>query len=357
MRTFETPHATITAVASNSGALPTVRRIWFGGDGRVAVALIGCPNPQFTDQYCQPNWSWGSGTCLIRIDVQAGEITHQRSFPATDNRLPDVPAVSPDLTHIAWNDRKKYLVLSGWSSGSPDRVLCKRSWERCAAIEFSPNGRRIVALHERGGLEVALGVTGWDLLGPIAPCGYSDGISGIAGVNAGIAGVSDEPEAHINGSPIRALAFSPHSDRLCAIRDDGRIVWWEPATLKALPQPWKLPGEGLINRGFLAFTPDGTRLIAAANDVLAVFDEHGKLLRHWSQPNDFHQVAVGPDGARLVTVDGSSTIQIWRTSDGSKLAAMDFGMGQATALAVSPNGQTAVAGFVGGHLLHWDLPE
>jgi WD40 repeat protein len=65
-------------------------------------------------------------------------------------------------------------------------------------------------------------------------------------------------------------------------------------------------------------------------------------------------LAFTPDG-QLLLVNNESTITVWETETWHARASLDWGMGEAKCLAISPNGLVAAAAGYAGEIVIWDL--
>jgi WD40 repeat protein len=165
---------------------------------------------------------------------------------------------------------------------------------------------------------------------------------------------------------VRSLAFSPDSQRLAIGLDGGGLIW----DAKEQREVARF-GSGQIFS--LAFTPDGTRIVSTADNIVTVSDSTtGKAL--YTLEGGGNVVGLSPDG-NLAAAGGGDSIIVWNVKSGSVLTtkqqvfknpnADDIGLA-ITTLAFSPDGKRIATGeglrFVtvfpripaSGEILIWD---
>src|SRR5262249_54399146 len=120
------------------------------------------------------------------------------------------------------------------------RLRGQRSW-LCWGVAFSPDGSRLACGVGRRMAKVWDAATGREL---VTLEGH--------GVTGGVA----------------TTAFSPDGTRLAAANGDGRVDVWETATGRSL-----LTARGGRRWGYgVAFSPDGKRFAAGADDTVKLWD-------------------------------------------------------------------------------------
>ena len=89
-------------------------------------------------------------------------------------------------------------------------------------------------------------------------------------------------------------------------------------------------------------TPSGS----GASVLRRVLGGHSHGIRH---------MAFSPDGRYLITVDTSSEIFVWSTSDGRLITPLDAPTDGVSALSISPDGCNVAVGSPSGGITLWDL--
>ena len=168
---------------------------------------------------------------------------------------------------------------------------------------------------------------------------------------------------------ILALAFSPHGTWLVSGTNHGKIQMWDVVTGAALAvfaEPTEQENLGRIPA--LAFSPDGTLLAAGAQNHIHLWEvdtahklfsistehqkENGMYFDGSAEPLMF-----SPDGAVFLNGRGGGGIQLWDTTTGDKIAALDGHTLGISTLAFSPDGTTLVSAAADGTILLWDWNE
>jgi WD40 repeat protein len=155
------------------------------------------------------------------------------------------------------------------------------------------------------------------------------------------------------------LAFSP-SGFLASGNSEGEILFWdvkpdsESFGQTINPSP-KSQEERVIG---LAFSPDGSTLASASNDVIKLWDVRtGELLM---PPLSGHEAEIidiefNPDGQILVSNDLDGNIILWNAMTGEPLGT-DFIDGRRLYIpAFSPDGRLAAMGLIGEALTLLEL--
>jgi WD40 repeat protein len=155
------------------------------------------------------------------------------------------------------------------------------------------------------------------------------------------------------------LAISPNGEILATISGDGRRVYrWQCASGTALPEI-DLAGQDNSMRFMydqrVVFSPDNRTLAVAGKSLTLLDAESGILCHTLPKAGTVTGMAFHPSGQRLVTVSGSEEVQVWDVATGKQVIRSRWEAGPLRAVAVSPDGCTAVAGGEEGRLVQWDL--
>jgi WD40 repeat protein len=147
---------------------------------------------------------------------------------------------------------------------------------------------------------------------------------------------------------VNAVAFSPDGKR-AASGDHRAIRLWDLQTGKQLSRTDEHDDRVMA----LAFSPDGKTLASGSEDRTvrmwdtSTLDQQKVLKGHkW----DVRAVAFSRDGKRLASASRDGTIRVWDARSGEALKVIRVGQ-QLAALALSPDGQYALAGSVIGEPL------
>jgi WD40 repeat protein len=238
------------------------------------------------------------------------------------------------LWNLSGNNLKEMATLGGY-----------RSWVN--ALSFSPDGKllatassdnqvklwEVATRKERANLK-GLPYSVWGLA--FSPDGKILAASGKRGYkgNSQISAVqlwettSGEPspiQINCDEIAVTALTFSPDGKTLATLADDQSLQLWDSTTgqLKATLQPakanysssWAISEQ----RGFLAYTPNGQRLVSGNREGTAKLWEidqagqSGRLLFDLGlkDPSNLYGLALSPDGGTLVGGYRDGSLKTW----------------------------------------------
>jgi WD40 repeat protein len=249
-------------------------------------------------------------------------------------------AFSPDSRSVATYARRaqeKFGVIRLRDAGS-GRVL--RTWERPEAelpseIAFSPDGRLIAVNGPEGRLDLM------------------DVDTGDVNRSLDLRGRARSIKFSPDGSLFAAITVETPSDR---------------ANWDAILTVWSVPGYRelfSVKRSFpdfldLSFRPDGTR-IATAGGATTVWDARtGAVLRTLSgRARVVSGVAYSHDGRRLATADGDDrTVTLWDPETGQELLTLHGHSESVGSVAFHPGGNQLASAERGGRILLWEVsPE
>jgi WD40 repeat protein len=161
------------------------------------------------------------------------------------------------------------------------------------------------------------------------------------------------------------LAFTPDGRRLAAggWEDDGHVHVWDAATgkpVRRLPKRPEGSTSGMTHAHALAFSPDGRTLAVGGwpcTDVFLWEVESGRLARTLHGPGDIDSVlglAFNSDGTRLAAADNVK-LRIWDVAEGRVTNVFPAASSLGNALVFSPDGSVVAAGGWSGRTLVWDL--
>jgi WD40 repeat protein len=272
--------------------------------------------------------------------LTATETGHARVFAMADGTLLESrPGAGQGHPVLAWSpDGRRYLVVSFgeaarvFTRGAPDPIVLEgqdralavsalddgRLWlasRRAPALLFSPEGRRIGALGESTDTTAVASGPGSHALA----FGGLDGTVRIVEIPApGGAAKPGRVIGRLTGG-VQALAFSPDGTRLMAGGRDGGIALLRATGGDDVPllghTGWILKGE---------FDRAGEHVVSASGDASArVWNvPRGRLetvlAGHTARVID---VSFSPDGKQIVTASLDGTVRLWLARDPELLAA------------------------------------
>lgn len=169
--------------------------------------------------------------------------------------------------------------------------------------------------------------------------GRADGVVALV-EPGGVVEVGDGPAA------IERLAFSPDGTHLLASSGGGPT---QAYVVDARARVAEVDGVGL------AWSPDGRRFATAlADGRVVVRDLRGAMTTLNGHTRPALAAAFTADGAALVTAGLDGAVIVWELARG-EIRLRYAGALAATALAITPDGATAVVGYEGGPLRTWPI--
>lgn len=208
------------------------------------------------------------------IDI---DTRRERSRIDTDTEGSSPMALNPDDSLLAWGSDCVHL----WDmhpGSSPQKLGPPGA--KIAALDFSPDGRRIVS-GDAGGL-----LTTWELA--------TRRPASVQGRTAGVLAVDHSPDGRL-----MAAAF-----------EDGAIELRETGTAALVNTLY--PGIGDVWR--VAFSPDGTRLAAGGRDCsVRLFDTAtgSEVLALRGPTGTIMSLAISPDGRRIAAGSWARELFVW----------------------------------------------
>jgi dipeptidyl aminopeptidase/acylaminoacyl peptidase len=158
-------------------------------------------------------------------------------------------------------------------------------------------------------------------------------------------------------SPVGSLAFSPDG-KLLAVGGYRDVQLLDAANGKALAT---LTGHADVVRA-LAFTPDGTRLVAAGglparSGEIKIWDlQTHRLLETMTGHTDcIYSVAVSPDGKLLASGSYDKLILLWEIDGGKQTRTLKDHIDAVFSVAFSPDGKRLASGAQDRSVKLWDV--
>jgi len=124
---------------------------------------------------------------------------------------------------------------------------------------------------------------------------------------------------------VRAVAFSPDSNRFVSASDDGDVRCWvvnNGTSLDNLTKS-KIHSDSVCS---VAFSPDGQSFASASKDKsirILYVDGTGTRLFFKGHTSAVRSVAYSPCGTRIVSGSDDETVRVWNVSDGTTLFGSD----------------------------------
>ena len=154
---------------------------------------------------------------------------------------------------------------------------------------------------------------------------------------------------------VHSVAFSPDGTLLVAAGADTTIRIWEMPGGKPLGV---LRARSAGYPEALAFSPDGTMLAAGNSDsTIRLWNpltrKHIDVLTGHTGP--VRAVAFHPDGTVLASGGDDNTVRLWDPATGKPIALLEGHTGDVRAMAFSPNGALLATGGTDDTVRLWDL--
>ena len=304
-----------------------VYRLWHLPDGRTLAALTGYQEGANQLNY----WDVVAGRSLGRASAVTDD-EHGLCYPE--------PVFSPDAGLVAFGDRLARRADPGRHAFLAASAAIQQG-QYYVRLAFGPNAEWVYALH-------AGRIDRWPVAAALARAGDPDDFGDLE--------LTPPHPDSLPGADGGDMAVSPAGDLLVATAGRQVLRWALPGHRPLVPLA--VPDRsGAVTD--VRFGPDGHTLAGVTKGGLHLWDphsgEHRRTLRADAPvPRD---LALTPDGGRLLTADDEGGVGVWATADGSRLAALDLAdqIGPVAAVTVSADGLTAVAGGTRGRLVRWDL--
>lgn len=359
--------------------LDLARREWLDGNTARAQVLLGeCPD-------ALRGFEWRLLDRLVRgarvTGVGAGDLGFGLAFRPGDeevllvgkdgvlgwdvgpgqeqlNAVPGKPVASP-VANLRRAARSLDGDLAAVADDGPDVHLIDlrtgKVVQKIAApatpvtdLAFSRDGRRLAILAMNA-------VAVWDVEGRQPVFGMTVTAPGAVGLDLGPAG-DTLAVGHVDGgvrvwdletgqlvvtlrhpvAPSR-LRFHPEGDRLAVLAGEKLRVW----NLRGPRGTSSEPAGLTAGVAAFAWSPDGTRLVAGAGNVVLVWDAAGRALleTHRGHAGRVRHVAVGTTSRRIASLAEDGVLKVWDVPGHPAGVLLRGHVGTVTAVAWSPDGQ------------------
>jgi WD40 repeat protein len=153
------------------------------------------------------------------------------------------------------------------------------------------------------------------------------------------------------GQRATSIAFSPDGSRLVAGGDDGYAVVWNMATKTKMEE--LKDGSPLYG---VAFSPDGRTVAAGGDNGSHVVLWNTATKQHIDLPEKqrVYSVAFSPDGNILAAGDVNGHVLLWNSASAKLIADLNEGT-TVWDVAFSPDGRTLAVGDFTGHVGLWRI--
>jgi WD40 repeat protein/serine/threonine protein kinase len=241
------------------------------------------------------------------------------------------------------------------------------------AVDWSPDGGRLVVADERGAARVidrremrevrALGggtprcrAVSWNPRAELVAAGCDDGSARIWNTRSG------QLVARLGGQRglVLGVAWSPDGRLLATVSDaDPKARLWD-ATGRLVRELAGDPGEGCRS---VAWSPDGSclavsgdRAVTGQQPLVRLWDVARGTRRLSWRPGDAacERVAWSPDGRRLATGDWAGRVCVWDAATGKAERVLRASGDLVQGLSWSPDGRRLASSTVGTGLQLWD---
>jgi Tol biopolymer transport system component len=243
---------------------------------------------------------------------------------------------------------------------------------RCTAVDFSPDGTRLVSGHVNPGKVTLWNTETWEpirnLQGPtqgIFWVTYSpnEELIAAAGLDRKIFlwdAQTGEPQPFpglgLEEGNIDGLDFSPDSEWMGISFGGSRLgqVWIVDVATGEVIKRFQGPQSDMRQ---VAFSPDGTQLAAGlrqTKEILIWEVQTGELLQRLrGHREDVLSLAFSPDGNRVFSGGADDSVRVWDVGSGEELLLVDTLAGDSWGVAVSPDGRTVAAVHEFGDVYVW----
>lgn len=308
-------------------AMDRIIGLHYAPDGRRLLAVGG--KAQYADL---AHW----------CDLLSGEPTHR--IPLYSYSY----AVCPDATRLAIGHRNGW---KNWEVERPPVVVIDSqdvSWHddsrRWEVVDIPENGNAWGLAFSHDGMRLAIGYH-------ILDVARSQFLPTLA-----IATPDQERIESVRGDSrnvTRLLAFSPDGSSLATAESDSKSVAVVDVNSLAVGRNISL---STTQTHHVLFSPDGNTLAIAHARSVHLYPADSDVPRvTLPHPKQANSVAFTPCGRRILSTCHDGLLRIWDAATGQLVTSFDWGVGQTSAVAVSPDGLTAAAAGQKGQIAVFDL--
>jgi WD40 repeat protein/serine/threonine protein kinase len=219
--------------------------------------------------------------------------------------------------------------------------------EDVAAAAFSPDGRRVLTGSRDNQAQLWDAATGAPVGEPLRQETFADGER-----EAGRAAIEQLPEEDRNHRRhVKTVAFSTDGKHVLTASFWGLVKRWDAATGAPLGKP--IFHKYMYLTGFSA---DGRRVFTVAGDAVRIWDaQTGEPMGEPIKQEGFvEDIALSPDGRRLVTGSWDKTARLWDAESGRSIGEVMRHNDRVTAVAFSPDGARVATASEDKTVRVWD---
>lgn len=298
----------------------------------------------------------GLPSVLFQIDVRTRENlnyswSHLRRTLIYGSFLPGILIFSV-AQFLFLSDLYTGLILWNVRDGSQVKAMSEVTSE-ITAVEFSLDGRRLVSTGHDGTIQLWDGQSGElvkTLEGRIDPVTLAAYESYLRRIKFGLEMLKP---LGVNTASLHTAVFSPDGTRLVTAANDMKLQFWNGKTGQSIPTQMGL--TIWINTAI--FSPDGTRLVTAnADGVLQLRDgQSGVLIQpQMGQISSVDTAIFSANGTRLVTVNhDKNLVQLWDGRTGELVKTLKMQVSRIHSAVFNLDGTRLATGGIGSPEL-WD---
>jgi WD40 repeat protein/TPR repeat protein len=161
-----------------------------------------------------------------------------------------------------------------------------------------------------------------------------------------------QPDTAVYADIVKTAVFSPDGTRVLTAANPGSIETWELRTGAA----HTILADHIEGLEAAAYSRDGTLIVAAAARFVRVFDARtGVRVRDLGGPGgDFETAEFSPDGARIVAASADGTARVWSAPSGKQLLVLTGHHGELRSATFSADGTRILTSSADGTARIWD---